>query len=154
MTVIDDIKWAVMSYPNDAVDVTITNFGVVAPPGGNLNVNDIFRFKVRIANTGCLDMINVRAMVFGTEWADVSLLQAGPYSAGPIMSTTAFTISAFASYETGWFYGQAKKRSDPNTKTIVTASLGDWDASLGHILNSASMQGPKEGKLDQIVYPS
>ena len=152
--VIDQIKKAVMTYPTDKVDVTITSFGVVSPPGGLLNVGDIFRFKVKIENKGCLVMTNAKAHVFGTEWADVSTGSAGPFGQGPVENLTNFVVAAFGSYETGWFYGKAKKRCDPDTKTIVLADLGHWDASLQYILDSASMEGPKEGKLDQIVYPA
>jgi hypothetical protein len=154
MSVIDDIKLAIFNYPTDKVDVTIQDFTMIS--AGDLNVNDFFKFKVRIVNNGCLEMVNVKAGVNGTEYADVSLTLAGSYSAY-VTSSAAFTIGAFGSYQTGWFYGKAKKRSDnltPPTVTIVTAEVGEWDASLAYILNSASMAGPHEGKLDKTVYPS
>ncbi len=149
MGVIEDLKMEVFNYPHTRVDVHIRSFTMVSP--GGLNVTDVFKFRIRIVNKGCLLMTNVKLAANGTDYAKVGNSPSGPFG---YMATTSgvFSVDAWGAYETGWFYGKAKKET-PGEKLIVTARLSEWDASLNYILNSWSMAGPKEGRLEKEVHP-
>ncbi len=148
MGVIEDIKAAISSYPTKSVDVTVTSYALLPSQGTTLNKNELFKFKIKVQNTGCLNMNGVKVKVEGTSFATVATASGGAYSSSATSST--FSVPAFGSYETGYFYGKATAATS-GAKTIVTAKVEEWDANLDYLLNSASMAGPSEGKLDKDI---
>jgi hypothetical protein len=154
MSLLDLINLAVKDYPKASVDVSITEYTF---PGTVLNVDEIFKFKVKIENKGCLNMTGVSAKVLGSSYAEVNLTGTPPFSSSVTIIPVPTTIGPGASVTTGWVFGKATRvtpGSPPSVQTIVSARLEAWDASLDSMLNSSSMSGPEEGKLDQSVNPN
>lgn len=152
MAVLDDLMNAIDNYATTGVKTEIVNFSILPGGGSVLNVGDTFQFKVRVKNEGHLDMKNVKAEANGTQFADVGLSNAPPFSGSAVSNP--FTLNALQEHTTGFFKGKCKAHTSGTAKDIVTARVSSWDASLDHILADHSDAGAAEGKLNKSIAPS
>jgi hypothetical protein len=109
--VITEIKNAIVAYPTNNVVITIESFERIAPAGGALNPPDKFRFKVKVVNKGCLDIVRAKALVKGTDYASVSLTKDLDTSfSSKVESTATFNVGGEGEYTTGYFYGRRRRK--------------------------------------------
>jgi len=153
MSVIDDLKNAVASYPTDNCTTTIEDFSVTSGVGTTLNVGDEFQYKVKITNDGELDMKNVKIRVNGTKWADVALSgSTGKFGSSALLTAT-FDLDPGFRHTTGFFRGKCIADTGGVAKDIVKAQVYAWDASWEHLLNFHSVAGDPAGPLNEEVRP-
>lgn len=150
MPILEDIQTAIDNYPEENVDVSVTDYVIIAPGGSSLNTNDKAQFKVNVTNSGELDMLSTTVRVNGTQFADVSVDNINFSSSA---TSAAFTVSAQGSQKTALFYLKAKAATS-GSQDIVTARIQSWDAGWDHLLKAHSTAGPSEGKLNKQVFPS
>jgi hypothetical protein len=140
----DDMTTALATYPE--TDVTIELVDVVTP-GSVLNVNEVGTFRVKVTNTGPLNLTGVTLRIKGLNGATVA-------NNGAI----APFVSEFVTQELPTIYGHggsqltvgsALKFKAPGSaqaaKNLVKATLEAWDANLDHILigHSDPLDNPK-----------
>jgi hypothetical protein len=88
MPFLDDFMAAVQAYPTASVILTFRELASVdnaTSPLGGVNVGETWRFRVRVHNTGYLNMTNVSLRIEGANGTKVSTMQAGPFGVGPVV---------------------------------------------------------------------
>lgn len=136
MPFFDDMSTALEAYP--VTDVTLEIVDVVTP-GNALNVTEIVSFRVKVSNNGPLNLTNVTVRVKGQNGALVANNGAIAPFVSEFVTQALPTIGHNGAQLT---VGSPLKFKAPAgaqaSKTLVKATLEDWDADLNHILNSHS----------------
>ena len=79
MAFFNDFADAVENYPKANVTLTIEGVEIETGTAGEVNVNEVWSFRVRIANNGHLDMTSVYLVIEGENGVEVSEAAAGPW---------------------------------------------------------------------------
>jgi len=139
-----DMSNAIAGYPALSVSLTITDKTQKSGAGGtSVNVNEIWGYKIKIKNTGNLNMTNVKLTIAGQNNVKVgSVYPPSPagYTADHIVADP-LSIDAGKTVTTREYYLQAPS-TDSGNKTIdlVRVSIDDWDADLTYILTNLAAQ--------------
>ena len=156
MSIYDTMVADLQAYPAASLQIEIVDF---EPDDGDvLNINEHAAFKVKVTNNGPLTLTGMTLRIAGRNDAKVKL--PGPIVVGPTVPprrarivlepfdgfVTEFVSDALpdirghgGTYTTAAFELKAPADdSNSVTKTLVKASLEDWDATLDHILNGHS----------------
>lgn len=156
MSLIDDFATALGAYPVDDVVITITDVAIQVGTAGSVNVNEVWKFKVNVANNGHLDMKDVTLHVTGKNGTAVALAAAGPFpvAGNNIITTTAITVNSHGSQKTGFLYFKAPPGAHPAGTELVDAHIAGWNAGLDHLLAShAAHSLLPEGAYANQVFP-
>jgi hypothetical protein len=155
MPYFDDFGKGVIDYPLLSIKLSIVD-RVVQPPGtpGAVNVNEVSAFQVRVANSGNLNLTNVRLRVLGRNGATVGTSVSGPF----VTSLTAPTIAAVnakgGSQDTVNLFFKAPGAPKPAGTEMVNVHIADYDVNLNHILNNLSTESAVPvGALTTQVFP-
>jgi hypothetical protein len=84
MAFFGDMQQAVEDYPSIALTYAFEALEVVDGTDGVINVNEKWKFKVRVSNSGALNMNNVTLHIDGENGTQVSADPAGPFTGGQI----------------------------------------------------------------------
>lgn len=141
MTILDDLRAVIASYPTDSAHISIR---AVMPPDP-IVLGVPFQFAIGIDNKGELEMANVRICAHGSEHVEVGLSSAGPWGTAA-QYPTLLNVAAHQTFVRGGFWGRAKKFTR-GPELVITPHIVSWDAKLDHILNGHSVNGPFEGGL-------
>lgn len=139
MPVLNDLAAEVAAYPTGNVLITIENVGVIAPgvaPG--VNINEVWRFKVKVVNNGLLNMKGVTLHINGSNGATVSETAGGPWSFGPLTTASFDVDGGGGSYTTLFYNFKAPAVTKPIGTQLVEAHINTWDANLQNILDGSS----------------
>lgn len=133
MAFFDDMTAALEAYPETNVTIEIVD---VVLTGSALNVNETATFRVKVTNTGPLNLTGVTVKVAGLNGATVksgsALAQFGPeFVSGEFATVAAHGGSQLSP---GSVFSLKAPASAQAVKTLVKASLEAWDANLDHIL--------------------
>ena len=150
MGVISDLKQELQNYPTSNCKTEIVGY-VFTGQGARLDVEETFKYRVRVTNEGELDMKNVMVQTLGTRYADVSQ-SSGSYGSSANAGGTR-SLDAGESFTTGYFRGKAKVETDGEEKVIVKARITRWDADLSHLLKDHTWSGVSEGVLKKVIDP-
>jgi len=154
MSVITDLKSAIISYPNDSCEIEIVEFSITSANGGTiLDVDDEFQYKVQLTNNGEFTMKNIELQVLGTKWADVALSGSTGKFGSTALLTATFDLDPGFRHTTGFFRGKCIADTGGVAKDIVKAQVYAWDASWEHLLNFHSVAGDPAGPLNEEVRP-
>lgn len=133
MAFFDNMITAVETYPEtnvtlEIVDVTIT--------GNVLNVNEIANFRVKVSNTGPLNLTNVTVRIKGLNGATVANNGAAAPFVSEFITQELPTITGHGG--SALTVGSPLKFKAPAgaqaSKNLVKATLEAWDSDLNHIL--------------------
>lgn len=143
MAFFDDFATAVSNYPSDKVTLSIVDRAPVPPAtAGEVNVNEVWSFQIRVANTGNLNLTNVSFCVSGMNGARVGRSAAGPF-VPDLLAPALPAVNAHSSVDSGNFFllapGLAK---GPNT-LLVRVHIEAFDVDLDHILKGHSGDAPQ-----------
>jgi len=154
MAFFDDFAKAVENYPSISVTLRIVDVAFVSgAQGPEVNVNDVYKFQVRVINNGHLNLTNVLLHIQGQNGAQVSAFAAGPFSAGIVSSGLGLTVNAHGSQDTADFYFNATAAS-PAEVVLVRAHISRFNANLNHILDDHSSHAdPPAGTYSRKVFP-
>ena len=149
MTFFDDFAAALQTYPADSVTLKITDVSVETGTSGSVNVNEIWKFKVKVENNGNINMANVILHVSGENNATLSTAgKNGPFKAG-LQEFGSLTVNAGGSQKSDFLYFKAPSKDQP-TADLVSAHIFDWDADLAPLLENNA--GHSTGASD--TYPA
>jgi hypothetical protein len=114
---------------------------VVQPPGtpGAVNVNEVSAFQVRVANSGNLNLTNVRLRIVGQNGATVGTSVSGPFVAS-LLAPTIAAVNAHGSQDTVNLFFKAPSTPRPAGTDLIKVHIADYDVNLNHILNNLSTQ--------------
>jgi hypothetical protein len=133
MAYFGDMQQAVEDYPSIALTYAFEALDVVDGTAGVLNVDEDWKFKVRISNSGALNMNNVTLHIDGENGVEVSTDPAGPFTGGNI-TTTAINVPAHTSRLTGFYYFRTPSSESNGVQDVLHCHLNSWDADLNQIL--------------------
>lgn len=143
MPFFDDMTTALETYPVTDVKLEIVD---VTFAGSTLNVDEIATFKVKVTNTGPLNLTGVTVRVTGLNGASVKGSGAAEQFASVRVSETLPTIYGHGGSQLTPFNLYFKAPSEPQvSKNLIKATLETWDANLDHILlgHSDPLDSPK-----------
>lgn len=138
MSFFQDFADALESYIDDSVTVSIVDVEVVTELGGarDVNVNEIFKFKVNVENDGHINMTDVRLHVTGRS--DTTVSTTGP--AGPFednfQTFGSLTVNGGSSQKSEYLYFKAPDEEKPAGTTLVEAHIDDWGGNLAHMFDN------------------
>lgn len=145
MAYFDDMQAALEAYPLTDVQLEIVD---VTFPGSALNTGEVGTFRVKVTNTGPLNLTGVTVRVTGQNGAKVANNGAAAPFVSDFITQELPTIGGHGGSQLS--VGSPLKFLAPNgaqaSKTLVKATLEAWDANLDHILLSHSdpmSDGPK-----------
>ncbi len=154
MGIIEDLAKAIDNYPSANVEITVTDF---KEPGTHINKGEKSHFKVRVRNKGMLDMKNVRLHLRGTAYATVSVTHSffgSPSNFRNSVISSGRNINAHSSSTFGEYHMRAEKVTTEN-RTLFTAHISSFDASLDHILRDHSHHaGSPQVSYKRHIHPS
>lgn len=137
MAFFDDMTAALAAYPVTDVQLEIVD---VITPGNVLNVGEQATFRVRVTNTGPLNLTGVTVRVRGQNGATVANNGAAARFVSEFVTQVMPTI--FAHGGSQLTIGSPLKFKAPAgsqaSKTLVKVTLEAWDADLDHILKAHS----------------
>jgi hypothetical protein len=139
VTILNDIAVALESYLQDEVVVSIVD---VAPAAGTtpaVNINEKFKFKVKVENTGHINMTNVSLRVAGSNGTEISTSLSGSYFGG--LTTGAYTINGGSSVTSSYFYFEAPSTTKPVNTLLVVAHVADWTGNWDHMFANHTLDG-------------
>jgi hypothetical protein len=133
MAFFDDMTSALASYPEADVQLEIVD---VTVPGDVLNVSEIANFRVKVTNTGPLNLSNVTLRIKGMNGATVANNGAAAPYVSEFVTQALPTIGGHGGSQLT--VGSPLKFKAPAgaqvSKNLVKATLEAWDADLDHIL--------------------
>jgi hypothetical protein len=133
---VEDLANAVSGYPAASVTLAIVDVATQAgPAGAAVNVNEIWRFQVRIRNNGHLNMTGVHLHIAGQNGAKVSTSLGGPWF--DFITTGPLTVNAHSSQDTVDLVFKAGV-VQPLGTALVRAHISTFDVNFDHILKSHS----------------
>jgi hypothetical protein len=136
MAFFNDFADAVENYPKANVILTIEDVAVEMGTAGSVNVNEVWRFRVRVANNGHLDMTSVALLVGGENGVLISEAAAGPWHSFAILGP--LTVDSHQVNDTAQGYFKAPNAPKPAGTTLVKAQIRSFNVNLDHILNDHS----------------
>jgi len=141
-TVLADLQNAIESYPQTHLTVEIYD---VNPPGGTVNENDNVTFKVRVSNSGPLDVDALTLLVKGLNGTTVRKHSATVFTS-TITSAVFGRLPAHqpdAPVDTPDDHYHFTAPSARPLADLVDVSIKDWNADvLAHLFNSHSDPDP------------
>ena len=136
-TYFDAMTKAIEDYPVTDVDLEIID---VVAPNGAVNAREVASFRVRVTNRGPLELTDVTLHIYGQNGATVANNGAAAPFVSDFVTQVIPSIAAHGGEELNWAGDLKFKAPDAAqpSKTLVKATLEDWNCNLLHILNSHS----------------
>lgn len=142
MSVLDDLVGAVQEYPGTHLELEIVEVDVVE--GDELNVDDTATFKVRVTNSGALDVANLQLTIEGLNGVTVAQNTLGAPFQDSIVTLPLPTIRGHS--DPVVTPGEPYKFKAPGTSlpdsNLLLVSVGNWNGLINHILNDHSDPNP------------
>lgn len=138
MSTIEDLSAAIDGYPAAHVNIEIVD---VECQGAHINVGEDCTFRVRVHNTGILDMLNYRLHVTGSQFSTVSTTgnQDNDFALSRLSGPqNVFAHSTVTFPSGGTFFMRATNATGgggTENEQIINAHTSSFDASLVHILS-------------------
>lgn len=139
MTILNDIATALDSYLQDEVVVSIVDVALADGTTGVINVNEKWKFKVKVENTGHINMTDVSLRVAGSNGTEVSTSLNGSYFGG--LTTGSYTINGGSSVTSSYFYFEAPSTEKPANTQLVVAHVADWTGNWDHMFSNHTPDG-------------
>jgi len=153
MPFFNDFASALDNYPLDSVVLSITDVALQTGTAGSVNINEVWKFKVNVANNGHVNMAEVQLHIEGKNGATVGTTSIGPWST--LISFGSLTVNGGGSQKTGFLYFKAPAVAKAAGTALVGAHVNNWKANLDHLLdtNHTNHAIPPEGSYANQVFP-
>ena len=99
-----------------------------------ININEKWKFKVKVENTGHINMTNVSLRVAGSNGAVISTSLNGSYYGG--LTTGSYTVNGGSSMTSSYFYFEAPASEKPAGTVLVVAHVANWTGNWDHMFNA------------------
>lgn len=139
MPVLDDLVSEVNKYPETHLKLEIVEVDV---PGTELNVSEIGTFKIRVRNSGPLDVVKLTLKITGLNGTTVAQNVIGQPFVGSIQTTPLPMVRGHGGSVVT--LGDPYRFKAPNTprsaQDLVKVTVERWDGLLDHIFQDHSDQ--------------
>lgn len=140
-TLLDQLSDAIHDYPSSYLSVDIYSVNPVSSDGDVINAGDEVTFRIRVNNTGPLNVINLKLLV-EAEAGATGVKKHGASSFQSNVITAPITVPA-NQYEGSWteLPDDYHFLAGPQTQEkvdLVKVFLWDWDGSLDWMLTTRS----------------
>lgn len=132
MTVLTDIANAMDSYPTDEAAVSIVDVALQSGTLPAININETWKFKVKVENNGHVNMTGVSLHVFGLNGTQVSLSATTGFTTGTLTVGSLSVGGGGGSQKTDYVYFKAPSSAKPAGTLLVEAHIGDWNGNFEH----------------------
>lgn len=139
MTILNDIAVGFNNYLQDEVVVSIVDVSLADGTTGVININEKWKFKVKVENTGHINMTDVSLRVAGSNGAMISTSLNGSYYGG--LTTGSYTVNGGSSMTSSYFYFEAPASQKPANTVLVVAHVADWTGNWDHMFNNHTPDG-------------
>lgn len=145
---------AVENYPSRNVTLNIVDRAPIPPSTpGALNVNEVWSYKVSVANRGELDLTSVVLHIQGLNGVLLSGNRTGPWNTYFYPAQLA-SIRSDSSQTSPVYYFKTPNTVLPANTQLVRAHISTFDANLDHIMRDHSGHAdPPGGSYSDQVYP-
>lgn len=132
MAFFDDFVSAVNSYPSSHVTLSIINVALQTGTPGPVNVNEIWKFQVRVNNSGPLNLTGLLLHVEGQNGALVSedAIQFSP----SLITDAPMQVNGQSQAVSAPLFFKAPDNLKPAGTALVRAHISTYDADLNRIL--------------------
>lgn len=132
-----DFVAAMNDYAKDYVKLSVVSVAPETPPSGNVvNVNDVWKFKVRAKNNGALNLTGLTIHIEGQNGVMVSTAPAGPWVSSVFTDTR--DVDAYEQKDGAYYYFKAPASPTTGSVDLVRAHVSSYDANLNYVLNGLS----------------
>ncbi len=139
MTILNDIAVGFNNYLQDEVVVSIVDVSLADGTAGVININEKWKFKVKVENTGHINMTDVSLRVAGSNGAMISTSLNGSYFGG--LTTGSYTVNGGSSMTSSYFYFEAPASERPEGTVLVVAHVANWTGNWDHMFNAHTPDG-------------
>lgn len=139
MTILNDIAVGFDNYLQDEVVVSIVDVSLADGTAGVINVNEKWKFKVKVENTGHINMTNVSLRVAGSNGAMISTSLNGSYFGG--LTTGSYSVNGGSSMTSSYFYFEAPASEKPAGTVLVVGHVADWTGNWDHMFSNHTPDG-------------
>ena len=94
-----------------------------------ININEKWKFKVKVENTGHINMTDVSLRVAGSNGAEISTSLNGSYYGG--LTTGSYTVNGGSSMTSSYFYFEAPASEKPANTVLVVAHVARLGRATG-----------------------
>ncbi|RZL85735.1 MAG: hypothetical protein EOP82_32105 [Variovorax sp.] len=138
MTVLTDIANAMDRYPTDETTIEIID---VAKEGNandtDINELEVWKFKVRVTNTGHLDMTGVSLFIRGLNGATVSESPTPPSDfATSMIAGNLNPPGGDNSRQTQYLYFMAPPQEQNPDTPLIDVHINDWSSDFNHFFSN------------------
>lgn len=131
MTFFTDFRDALVNYPDTGVTLTIEDVAEHGSNGSQVNVDEVWQFRVRVNNRGWLDMRNIAVTADGDNGTTVAFSPNGPWR--NMIDVSVRDLDSQSSATTQVLYFKAPS-SPKGVVQLVESHLAGWDAGLDTLL--------------------
>lgn len=135
-TFLTDFRDAIRDYPETGMEITFEDLEQVGNPDGqDVNINEVWMFKVKVRVHGWMDVSDLQVHVRALNGASVSMREDGPWRPG--INSAPMTIESGTSGKTELFYFKAPSTAGP--ATLLEATIKEWNGILDSLLTKQSV---------------
>lgn len=129
MTTLTDIANDLDRYPLDETTIEIFDVTPETDTGSEINIDEDWKFKVRVTNNGHINMINVALHITGSNGAQVRAKLDEELADGIVVGN--FTVGAAGGiHETKFYHFRAPPDEKPAGTGLVNAHINDWNGNF------------------------
>ena len=121
----NDMATAMDSYPTDEVVLSIVDISLHSGTTPVLNVNEKWKCKVQVENTGHINMTGVSVHINGLNGTTVSLSSTGAITATTVTPGD-MTVNGGGSQKTAYIYFEAPSVAKPAGTQLLETHFGGW----------------------------
>jgi hypothetical protein len=136
MTVLTDIANAMNSYPLDETAIEILEPVLESGTAGVINVNEVWKFKVKVTNNGHLNMTDVILHVNGTNGTTISKKPTTGFTEKTIKADPLTVNGGGGSSTTGYLYFTAPSTQKPADTPLLESHIFDFNANFDHFFTN------------------
>jgi hypothetical protein len=153
MSVLDDIAFAMDSYPTTNTAIEFLNVEAVDPADGtDISVNEKWKFKIKVTNDGHVNMTDVYLHVNGANGTMVGTSPSGPFKQDVTLTVGPLKVNGGGgTATTSLLYLQASATTQAEDKQLLGAHISAWNGNFDHYFTSHTKD---EGPKDPALYPS
>ena len=128
MTILNDIAIGLDNYLTDEVLVSIVDIALVTGTPSVINTDEIWRFRVKVENTGHINMTDVSLHVLGVNDTVVNFFSSGVFA--PSITTSAnLTVNGGSSATSSYLYFKAPSSAKPAGTKLLEAHVAEYAAT-------------------------
>jgi hypothetical protein len=139
MTILNDIATALDRYLQDEVVVSVVDVALADGTEGVINVNEKWKFKIKVENTGHINMTGVSLRAAGSNGTEISTSLNGSYFGG--VTAGSYTVNGGSSVTSSYFYFEAPSTIKPANTQLIEAHVADWTGNWDHMFSNHTPDG-------------